>query len=270
MIKSKNAFFVCLIASGFLRGLDAPVDQDALDQGTFEYIKEDFNSSIEAAFQDISQEKRELRIKTLITGAAATGALIATDKMLERYQTRDPFSFIALVGPQAIRLGVTSGVALWTAFCLSKGWRAIRHSFESPFVQEIKRLEHDHQEFKETLEKHQDAYEEVTDKLIEKRLQRAEESLKDMLKSWFEHIEETHGQAIAALKQQERGFSELKQKLTPAQQQELDALLAYNAQVVDKLEALPAARNTIVDKYGHKQTNPVKKFLSKLFTHKKS
>ncbi len=225
---------------------------------------------IEEEFQNPTSDRTSLNRAeyALVAGTATAGSLVIADRLLERAQTRDPFAALTMVG-SAARTGLTAGITIATVWTLSKLWVTFRQGLETPFVKEVESLKKGHEEFKKSVLRHQHEYEQLTDRLVERRIKEVEAGLKALMGGWLAHIDSEHQALLDSLKTQKNNFGKLRQNLTGSQQEELDKLLAQTDAAITKLEEMPNAHEAVLNKHTHGKQGAVA-FFRKIFNRKQN
>ncbi len=239
----------------------------------------DINETIEEIFDDIYSQPSDTTYallggaSTVIGGATGLGTTVALYKITEQGPTRfEPITATAATnfGLEIFKALPAAMGALASLFAGYKIYGLLKAGILSPIERKFDKLEHENAEFKQSVLKHQKEYEELTDKLIEKKLQDAEKDIKALLGEWFNQIDTTNGEVLGNLTEQERLLRTLRGQVSPTLYQEIDAIIGQNTHSVEKLKNMHEISPETLDKYTKKhKKGAMARFFGRLFHGKK-
>ncbi len=218
----------------------------------------------------------------LATAAAAVGGLVIAEKAQTWYienhpPKRTPLLLLALM-PEAVKLGVIAAASGITVYSVNKVWRWIKMSLETPYEKKVEELNKELKEFEKTqkehsvsfeklLVDHQQQFEKHLNQEVDQQLEQAKTQLQDLLKEWFNVVENTNAQVITGLEKNKDQLVLFESYLPDAKKHEFANILSKITQESEKLKGLHSIPQEILKKY-NQPDNPFTHFFNHLFQKK--
>lgn len=220
----------------------------------------DIDDAVTDIFDPFHQQEVDIA-RPLITGSAlGAGTAYMLTKLAERPPSRfvDPFTVNAASGvaSELLKAGPALAGSLVAAIATWKLYKTIRDGIIAqnvvPIQKDFERLKEDQKTFKDAMKAHQADYEKHTAELVERRLQAAEQAIKDLLRDWFVQIDTTNSQVMNNLTEQERLLQALKDAVPNQYHAAITEILEKNAQSTQLVSSMHKISPETLEKYSKK------------------